>query len=184
MLVPTFDVIVCGSLHLDILVYSPSLPRPDETVQGTHWDQQCGGKGGNQAVMSARAGARTCMIGRIGDDDFGTKLIQNLKAVGVNASAVLVDPTEGSGMSAAIVRNDGDYGAVIVSGANLRIPPDSLHGNGTSSVEHACWSCRMKSPNQSISRPRKSRRRQGLSSSSTQRLPERLPPNSSIRSMC
>ena len=115
MSVPAFDVIVCGSLHLDIMVYAPSLPRPDETVPGTRWGQQCGGKGGNQAVMSARAGARTAMIGRIGADDFGTRLIENLKAAGVDASAVLVDPTEGSGMSAAIVRDDGDYGAVIVS---------------------------------------------------------------------
>jgi ribokinase len=126
MSVPAFDVIVCGSLHLDIMVYAPRLPRPDETVPGTRWGQQCGGKGGNQAVMSARAGARTSMIGRIGVDDFGTRLIENLKAAGVDASAVLVDPTEGSGMSAAIVRDDGDYGAVIVSGANLHIPPDSL----------------------------------------------------------
>ncbi len=124
MSMPAFDVIVCGSLHLDIMVYSPSLPRPDETVPGTRWGQQCGGKGGNQAVMSARAGARTAMIGRIGADDFGTRLIENLKAAGVDASAVLVDPTEGSGMSAAIVLDDGDYGAVIVSGANLHIPPE------------------------------------------------------------
>ncbi len=126
MSMPAFDVIVCGSLHLDIMVYSPSLPRPDETVPGTRWGQQCGGKGGNQAAMSARAGARTAMIGRIGADDFGTRLVGNLKAAGVDASAVLVDPTHGSGMSAAIVLDDGDYGAVIVSGANLLIPPDSL----------------------------------------------------------
>ena len=95
-------------------------------MPGTRWGQQCGGKGGNQAVMAARAGARTAMIGRIGADDFGTRLIENLKAAGVDASAVLVDPTEGSGMSAAIVLDDGDYGAVIVSGANLHIRPDSL----------------------------------------------------------
>jgi ribokinase len=126
MTAPAFDVIVCGSLHLDIMVYAPSLPRLDETVAGTRWDQQCGGKGGNQAVMSARAGARTSMIGRIGADDFGTRLIANLRAARVDASAVLVDPTQGSGMSAAVVRDDGDYGAVIVSGANLHIPPDSL----------------------------------------------------------
>jgi ribokinase len=62
---PAFDVIVCGSLHLDIMVYAPHLPRPDETVVGTKWALQCGGKGGNQAVMAARAGARVAMIGRV-----------------------------------------------------------------------------------------------------------------------
>ena len=75
---PAFDVIVCGSLHLDIMVYSPSLPRPDETVAGTKWAQQCGGKGGNQAVMAARSGARVAMIGRVGADDFGARLLKNL----------------------------------------------------------------------------------------------------------
>jgi ribokinase len=122
----SFDVIVCGSLHLDIMLYAPHLPRPDETVAGRRWGQQCGGKGGNQAVMAARAGARTAMIGRVGDDDFGARLRHHLDAAGVDGRAVGVDPAAGSGMSAAIVQDDGDYGAVIVSGANLLIDPAGL----------------------------------------------------------
>ena len=116
-----FDVIVCGSLHLDVMVYSPRLPRADETVVGTKWALQCGGKGGNQAVMASRAGARVAMIGRVGADDFGARLRRRLVDAGVNSRAVLVDESVGSGMSAAIVRDDGDYGAVIVSGANLKL---------------------------------------------------------------
>ena len=118
---PAFDVIVCGSLHLDIMVHAPQLPRPDETVVGTKWAVQCGGKGGNQAVMAARAGARVAMIGRVGSDDFGARLRKNLADVGVDSRAVLVDEFAGSGMSAAILRDGGDYGAVIVSGSNLRL---------------------------------------------------------------
>ena len=118
-----FDVIVCGSLHLDIMVYAPSLPRPDETVAGSRWGMKCGGKGGNQAVMAARAGARVGMIGRVGSDDFGARLLANLAAAGVDARAVVRDASARSGMSVAIVRDDGEYGAVIVSEANLRIDP-------------------------------------------------------------
>ena len=103
-----FDVIVCGSLHLDIMVYAPNLPRPDETVVGLRWAMQCGGKGGNQAVMAARAGARTAMIGRIGADDFGARLRAHLEAAHVDARAVGVDAAAGSGMSTAIVRDDGE----------------------------------------------------------------------------
>ena len=117
----SFDVIVCGSLHLDIMLYAPHLPRSDETVAGRSWGQQCGGKGGNQAVMAARAGARVAMIGRVGSDEFGVRLRRHLEASGVDARAVEVDPEAGSGLSAAIVEDNGDYGAVIVSGANLRI---------------------------------------------------------------
>ena len=121
-----YDVIVCGSLHLDIMLYAPALPRLDETVAGRRWEQKCGGKGGNQAVAAARQGARTAFIGRVGDDAFGRRLLQNLSEAGVDAGQVAVDPQAGSGMSAAIVQDDGEYGAVIVSGANLAIPPEAL----------------------------------------------------------
>jgi len=125
---PGFDVIVCGSLHLDVIVHAPSLPRPDETVTGSKWGLKCGGKGGNQAVMAARAGARVAMIGRIGRDDFGARLSANLDAAGVDSTAVVEDERAPSGMSAAIVRDDGEYGAVIVSGANLNISAAAIEG--------------------------------------------------------
>jgi ribokinase len=121
-----FDVIVCGSLHLDIVVHGPALPRLDETVVGSSWAQVCGGKGGNQAVQAAAAGARTAMIGCIGNDEFGRTLLAHLKRSNVDHTQVLTDATIGSGMSVAILQDDGDYGAVIVSGSNLKIDPTSL----------------------------------------------------------
>ena len=121
-----FDVIVCGSLHLDIMVKAPALPRIDETAVGSSWQKVCGGKGGNQAVQAARAGARTAMIGRVGDDEFGLTLRGNLQAAGVDDSGVTMDPVHGSGMSVAILQDDGDYGAVIVSGSNLAIDASTL----------------------------------------------------------
>lgn len=121
--VPAFDVIVCGSLHLDVMVYAPHLPRLDETAVGAAWGTVCGGKGGNQAEMAARLGARTAMIGRVGNDDFGAQLRANLAANNVDLSAVGADPARGSGMSVAIQQPDGNYGAVIVSGANLGLDP-------------------------------------------------------------
>jgi ribokinase len=123
---PTFDVIVCGSLHLDIMVQAPHLPRRDETAVGQSWAQACGGKGGNQAVQAARLGARTAMIGRVGTDAFGARLMANLDSAGVDRTGVDTDPHAGSGMSVAIVDANGDYGAVIVSGANLAIDPQVL----------------------------------------------------------
>ena len=121
-----FDVIVCGSLHLDIVVKAPSLPRLDETAVGTSWAQVCGGKGGNQAVHAATHGARTAMIGRIGQDAFGQTLHQNLQNAKVNPQGITVDSLNHSGMSVAILQDNGEYGAVIVSGANAAIDPLSL----------------------------------------------------------
>jgi ribokinase len=121
-----FDVIVCGSLHLDIVVNAPALPRVDETAVGSAWKKVCGGKGGNQAVQAAKAGARTAMIGCIGDDEFGKTLIENLNKGNVDHSAIIVDPALGTGMSVAILQDDGEYGAVIVSGSNTKIDPKKV----------------------------------------------------------
>ena len=110
------------------MVKAPALPRLDETAVGSSWSRQCGGKGGNQAVQAARAGARTAMIGRVGADDFGQALTGNLARVGVDLTGVSTDLHIGSGMSVAILQDDGDYGAVIVSGANLAIDPDAIVG--------------------------------------------------------
>lgn len=121
-----FDVVVCGSLHLDIVVHAPALPKLDETAVGSSWEHVCGGKGGNQAVQAAHAGARTAMIGRIGDDDFGRTLIANLNVSGVDCAAVSIDGSRGSGMSVAILQDNGEYGAVIVSGSNLGLDPAAV----------------------------------------------------------
>lgn len=123
---PAFDVIVCGSLHLDIVVHAPALPKIDETAVGSRWEQVPGGKGGNQAVQAARHGAKTAMIGRVGDDGFGKNLLENLKKASVDVRAVAIDPQQGSGMSVAILQDNGEYGAVIVSGSNLAIESTSL----------------------------------------------------------
>jgi ribokinase len=115
-------VVVVGSLHYDIMVDAPHRPRKGETVAGSAWRPKFGGKGGNQAVAAARAGARTRMAGAVGDDGFGSFLLAGLDAANVDRTAVAVIGGAGSGMSVAIADAEGDYGAVIVSGANLRIP--------------------------------------------------------------
>ncbi len=124
------SVVVLGSLHYDIIVHGPGRPRKGETVTGKAWAPKCGGKGGNQAVSAARAGAPVQMIGAVGDDDFGKALLGNLVANKVDTAALAVLPGENSGMSVAIFDSEGDYGAVIVSGSNLKIDPAGISGTG------------------------------------------------------
>lgn len=123
-------VVVVGSLHLDVLVHAPDRPRKGETLAGTAWGLQAGGKGGNQAVNAARHGAQTFMVGRVGDDDFGVKLLDALKQGGVSTAYVQLDPTANSGMSVAMIDREGDYGAIIVSGVNQHIGAEDLAGAG------------------------------------------------------
>lgn len=120
------DVAVVGSLHLDIMVAAPRLPGRDETLMGSGWHYKCGGKGGNQAVAAARCGARTAFGGQTGQDDFGERLRANLVATGVDVTHVGIDAARGSGMSVAISEAGGEYGAVVVSGANLTIDASAV----------------------------------------------------------
>lgn len=120
------EVAVAGSLHLDVMVAAPRLPGRDETLMGTSWHRKCGGKGGNQAVAAARMGARVGFGGAVGADDFGTVLRGNLLRAGVDVSCLETDVTHGSGMSVAIEEDRGEYGAVVVSGANREIAAEGL----------------------------------------------------------
>jgi len=114
-------VVVVGSLHYDIMVDAPDRPRKGETVTGYSWRPKFGGKGGNQAVAAAKAGAKARMAGAVGTDELGRFLLEALSAGGVDASRVQHLPNTASGMSVAISDAGGDYGAVIVSGANLLV---------------------------------------------------------------
>jgi ribokinase len=116
-------VIVVGSLHYDIMVDAPDRPRKGETIAGRGWSPKFGGKGGNQAVAARRQGVPTAMVGAVGDDSFGAALLAGLDRAKVDRTNVAVLSGIGSGMSVAIFDDDGDYGAVIVSGANLGITP-------------------------------------------------------------
>jgi ribokinase len=114
-------VVVVGSLHYDIMVDAPDRPRKGETVAGLSWSPKFGGKGGNQALAAKGQGVPTAMVGAVGGDDFGAALLAGLDRGGVDRSAVATLSGVGSGMSVAIFDAEGDYGAVIVSGANLAI---------------------------------------------------------------
>ena len=112
------DILVLGALHHDVVVDAPRLPALDETLPGSSVDYRFGGKGGNQAVAAARMGARVSMAGRIGRDPSARSILAALDAAGVDRSLVL-EASGPTGMSVAITLPSGEYGAVIVSGANL-----------------------------------------------------------------
>ncbi len=118
----TTGAVVVGSLHSDIMVDAPHRPRNGETVAGSARRPKFGGKGGNQPVASARAGALTRMAGAVGNDDLGSFLLGGLDAAGVDRSDGAVIGGVGSGMNVAIADAEGDSGAMIVSGGNLLIP--------------------------------------------------------------
>ncbi|WP_455853218.1 PfkB family carbohydrate kinase [Pantoea endophytica] len=120
-------IIVAGSLHYDIMLAAHHRPEKGETVMGSGCSYKFGGKGGNQAVAAARAGAPVSFIGAVGDDAQGTFLLDALRDAGVDTQAVTILPSVPSGMSVAISDAEGDYGAVVVSNANLHIDAAAIN---------------------------------------------------------
>ena len=119
-------IAVFGSLHHDVIVRTASLPRLGETAVGSSWTTKRGGKGANQAAQAAYHGAQVYMIGRVGGDAEGRALVESLERAGVETKHVVEDKSGASGLSVAIVNDEGDYGAVIVSGSNQRVGREDL----------------------------------------------------------
>lgn len=120
------SVVVFGSINLDLVVKAPRLPATGETLTGDTFFTVGGGKGANQAVASASLGVPTKMIGRVGDDSFGTGLIDSLKGYGVDTDGVLVTPGQSSGVALITVNAAGDNTIVIIPGANGAVSMDDL----------------------------------------------------------
>jgi ribokinase len=127
-------IVVFGSLNVDVMISVQHLPLPGETVLGPGYELTAGGKGGNQALAAARAGASVVMVGSIGGDALAGTATAELKAAGVDLShlATVAEPT---GLAAICVDQAGENHVVVASGANRRtaaaLVPEALIGPET-----------------------------------------------------
>ena len=121
-----FDVVVVGSANLDLVVTTPRLPGPGETVLGTDFSQYPGGKGLNQAVSAARAGASVALIAAVGDDDAGHTLLSVAEHEGVDTSRIAVVRRTATGRAVITVDDHAENSIVVIPGANSSARFDSL----------------------------------------------------------
>jgi ribokinase len=117
-------ILVVGSINMDLVVRSPHMPAPGETILGSGFKTSFGGKGANQAVAVARLGGKCAMIGRVGDDPFGRDLVANLTKEGIDTHAVATCDDEPTGVAVIVVDSNGENSIVVASGANWRVTPD------------------------------------------------------------
>jgi ribokinase len=110
-------VAVVGSANMDLVALAPSLPAPGETVLGGDFVMVPGGKGANQAVAAARAGASVVFLGAIGSDAFGVTLRARITAAGVDAGQLRV-VYGASGVALVMVGADGENAILVAPGAN------------------------------------------------------------------
>ena len=119
-------VVVVGSINEDVELFVPRAPRPGETLTATRTSRHAGGKGANQAVAAARAGARVRMIGRIGADPAGARMLEALRSERVDTHAVAALPGVPTGTAYITVTADGENTIVLERGANARLSPGDV----------------------------------------------------------
>jgi ribokinase len=110
-------IVVLGSANMDLVAYTRAAPERGETVTGDAFRTIAGGKGANQAIAAARAGAAVTMIGAVGDDDFGVRLRAALDTAGVGTGPLRTVPGP-SGIAHIVVDGEGHNAIVVVPGAN------------------------------------------------------------------
>ena len=119
------DVVVLGSVNMDLVAEVDRLPRPGETLTGRGFATVPGGKGANQAVAVARLGVRTAVIGRVGNDGFGQILSDRLQSESIDTSALVASRNLPSG-TALITLAPTDNQIIVTAGANAELGETDL----------------------------------------------------------
>jgi ribokinase len=118
-------IVVVGSYNRDTVLAVPRFPQPGETLSASGVRHFHGGKGSNQAVAAARAGARVAMVAAIGADGAGDAALALWSAEGIDAAAVLRLPDAPTGEAMILVDPAGENEIVILAGANAALPDDA-----------------------------------------------------------
>jgi ribokinase len=116
-------VVVIGSVNTDLVVRVPRLPHPGETVTGGRFEIAAGGKGANQAVAAARAGASVTLVANVGCDPFGDATLKGLRRERINTRCVVRSPAARSGVALIMVGQRGENLIGVARGSNDELLP-------------------------------------------------------------
>ena len=120
------SIVVAGSSNTDMVIKTPHLPAPGETILGGTFFMNAGGKGANQAVAAARLGGNVTFIAKLGDDIFGRQALQLFKEEGIDTKCVITDAQYPSGVALITVDEKGENCIAVASGANAALLPADI----------------------------------------------------------
>ncbi|MDZ4771189.1 MAG: ribokinase [Chloroflexota bacterium] len=140
-------LVMVGSSNIDLIVYTPHLPAPGETLHGSRFEMGFGGKGANQAVMAAKLGAEVKVITKLGRDMYGEMTIGNYRALGIDTSTILFDEERASGVALIEVdESSGQNNIVIVGGANDSLTPQDVREHARAIRAADAIMCQLETP--------------------------------------
>jgi ribokinase len=135
---PQAAILVLGSINTDLVVRGTRLPAPGETIVGGTFFRAAGGKGANQAVAAARAGAvSVSLIAAVGEDDFGRESLAGMHTEGIGCDLVKRIQGEPSGVALIMVDQTGQNCISVASGANLHLTPADIDAIDDSRFEQS-----------------------------------------------
>ncbi|MEI5100025.1 ribokinase [Streptomyces sp. PmtG] len=170
----TPHIVVLGSTNMDLVAYVPRAPQRGETVTGREFRTFPGGKGANQAVAAARAGATVSMIGAVGTDAFGTQLRTALDHSGVDTD--LLRTVEGAtGTAHIVVDDEGGNAIVVVPGANAALTALS-HGDEALIASAGLLLLQLETPLEGVTAAARYARERGVRTVLTPAPAQALPP--------
>jgi ribokinase len=111
------SIVVFGSLNMDIVNRVDKLPLPGETIQARSTQYYCGGKGGNQATAVSKSGSSVVMIGAVGEDDFGSILLQRMELCGISTEYIFRKKVT-TGTAFITINQAGENQIILSPGAN------------------------------------------------------------------
>jgi ribokinase len=114
-------VVVVGSSNTDMVIRSGRLPRPGESVAAGQFYMAAGGKGANQAVAAARAGAAVTLVAKVGRDMFGDQAVAGFRREGIDCRWIVRDPKTPSGIALILVDQEGENLISVALGANMQL---------------------------------------------------------------
>jgi ribokinase len=136
-------VLVVGGINTDLVVQTPARPGAGETVLGTDCVIGPGGKGANQAVAAAVAGAAVAMVGAVGADPWGREQLAGLERFGVDVRKVKVLMDVPTGLAAIAVTPDGENSVLVAPGANHALDAEGLISSVDGSADVVVAQCEL-----------------------------------------
>ncbi len=143
-------VVVVGSSNVDLIMKMARLPKPGETVTDAVFTQTFGGKGANQAVAAARAGAAVAFVGCVGDDAYGAQVVANLERDGLDTRFVFVEPEVATGTALILIGAQGQNYIAVAPGANGRLTPAHVDRAREVIAEAGCLVTQCEIPSETV----------------------------------